>query len=95
MTAARKLNDMIAMMAVTVAVISIGSSFPIEGIPSNRLPSVRGPSVIARFPCCAAQLLVPHRSRGIKRAHTGFGSQHLALFRSIETVANGDGEGGK
>jgi hypothetical protein len=36
MTAARKPKDMIAIMAVTVAESSIGSSFPIGGAPSSR-----------------------------------------------------------
>lgn len=47
MMAARKLNDVIARMAVIEAVSSIGSSFPIEEVPVNRLAIVRGLSVIA------------------------------------------------
>jgi hypothetical protein len=40
MTAARKPKDMIAMMAVTVAVSSIGSSFPIGEAPSLAVAGV-------------------------------------------------------
>ena len=47
MMAARKLNDVIARMAVIEAVSSIGSSFPIEEVPVNRLAIIRGLSVIA------------------------------------------------
>jgi hypothetical protein len=58
-----KPNDMIAMMAVTVAVSSIGNSFRLEG-PFSRLLSVRGPWDIAKtFPCCTAQLFCAARSR--------------------------------
>jgi hypothetical protein len=95
MTAARKPNDMIAMMAVTVPVSSIGSSFPIEG-PLLAVPnSVEGPLLRRQdeslLHCNKAFSLKTEELNAFRPK--GFTGRRRRFFAKQGKVSNADYEG--